>query len=150
MNDQVKNKRGISLSTQILIGLTFGLFVGIFFGEKASALAIVGRAYIGLIQMTILPYMVVSLIGGIGHLSYDSADRRAGPARVLAIWLSSSSLSCHWRFRPAMVALFTARAWYRPPWRISSIFTFPPILSARWPAPSSPPLRCSVSSWEWH
>ena len=51
MNDQAKNKKGISLSTQILIGLTLGLFVGLFLGEKASALAIVGRAYIGLIQM---------------------------------------------------------------------------------------------------
>ena len=77
MNDQVKNKRGISLSTQILIGLTFGLFVGIFFGEKASALAIVGRAYIGLIQMSILPYMVVSLMLGIGSLSYEKAGKLA-------------------------------------------------------------------------
>jgi Na+/H+-dicarboxylate symporter len=77
MNDQVKNKRGISLSTQILIGLTFGFFVGIFFGEKASALAIVGRAYIGLIQMSILPYMVVSLMLGIGSLSYEKAGKLA-------------------------------------------------------------------------
>jgi len=46
MKDQVKNKRGISLSTQILIGLTFGLFVGLFFGDKASVLAIVGKAYL--------------------------------------------------------------------------------------------------------
>jgi len=53
MNDQVKNKRGISLSTQILIGLTLGLFVGLFLGDKASALVIVSRAYIGLIQMSI-------------------------------------------------------------------------------------------------
>jgi Na+/H+-dicarboxylate symporter len=52
MNDQVKNKRGISLSTQILIGLTLGLFVGLFFGDKASALAIISKAYIGLIQMS--------------------------------------------------------------------------------------------------
>ena len=44
MNDQVKNKRGISLSTQILIGLAFGLFFGLFFGEKASVLAIVGKS----------------------------------------------------------------------------------------------------------
>jgi Na+/H+-dicarboxylate symporter/ABC-type amino acid transport substrate-binding protein len=77
MNEQVKNKRGISLSTQILIGLTLGLLVGLFFGEKASALAIVGRAYISLIQMSILPYMVVSLMLGIGSLSYEKAGRLA-------------------------------------------------------------------------
>jgi Na+/H+-dicarboxylate symporter len=88
MNDQVKNKRGISLSTQILIGLTFGLFVGIFFGEKASVLAIVGKAYIGLIQMSILPYMVVSLMLGIGSLSYEKAGKLAitGGIVLVASW----------------------------------------------------------------
>jgi Na+/H+-dicarboxylate symporter len=70
MSDPAKDKRGISLSTQILIGLTLGLIVGLFLGEKASPLAIVGRAYIGLIQMSILPYMVVALMLGIGSLSY--------------------------------------------------------------------------------
>ena len=77
MNDQVKNIRGISLSTQILIGLSLGLFVGLFFGEKASVLAIVGKAYVGLIPMSILPYMVVSLMLGIGSLSYEKAGRLA-------------------------------------------------------------------------
>jgi len=88
MNDQVKNKRGISLSTQILIGLTVGLFVGIFFGEKASVLAIIGRAYIGLIQMSILPYMVVSLMLGIGSLSYEKAGKLAitGGIVLVASW----------------------------------------------------------------
>jgi Na+/H+-dicarboxylate symporter len=77
MNDLAKNKRGISLSTQILIGLTLGLFVGLFLGDKASALAIVGKAYIGLIQMSILPYMIVSLMLGIGSLSYEKAAKLA-------------------------------------------------------------------------
>ena len=88
MNDQVKNKRGISLSTQILIGLTLGLFIGLFFGDKASALAIVSRAYIGLIQMSILPYMVVSLMLGIGSLSYKKAGNLAitGGIVLVASW----------------------------------------------------------------
>jgi len=88
MNDQVKNKRGISLSTQILIGLTLGLFVGLFLGDKASALVIVSRAYIGLIQMSILPYMVVSLMLGIGSLSYEKAGNLAitGGIVLLVSW----------------------------------------------------------------
>ena len=88
MNDQMKNKKGISLSTQILIGLSFGLFIGVFFGEKASVLAIVGRAYIGLIQMSILPYMVVSLMLGIGSLSYEKAGNLAitGGIVLVASW----------------------------------------------------------------
>jgi Na+/H+-dicarboxylate symporter len=88
MNDQAKNKKGISLSTQILIGLMLGFFVGLFLGEKASALAIVGRAYIGLIQMSILPYMVVSLMLGIGSLSYEKAGKLAitGGIVLVASW----------------------------------------------------------------
>ena len=88
MNNQVKNKKGISLSTQILIGLTLGLFAGLFFGDKASALAIVGKAYIGLIQMSILPYMVVSLMLGIGSLSYEKASKLAitGGVVLVASW----------------------------------------------------------------
>jgi len=88
MNDKAKNKKGISLSTQIIIGLTLGLFVGFFLGEKASALAIVGRAYIGLIQMSILPYMIVSLMLGIGSLSYEKARKLAitGGIVLVASW----------------------------------------------------------------
>jgi Na+/H+-dicarboxylate symporter len=88
MNDLAKNKRGISLSTQILIGLTLGLFVGLFLGDKASALAIVGKAYIGLIQMSILPYMIVSLMLGIGSLSYEKAAKLAitGGIVLVASW----------------------------------------------------------------
>jgi Na+/H+-dicarboxylate symporter/ABC-type amino acid transport substrate-binding protein len=88
MSDQAKSKNGISLSTQILIGLALGLFVGLFFGEKASALAIVGKAYIGLIQMSILPYMVVSLMLGIGSLSYEKAGKLAitGGIVLVASW----------------------------------------------------------------
>jgi Na+/H+-dicarboxylate symporter/ABC-type amino acid transport substrate-binding protein len=88
MNDQVKNKWGISLSTQIVIGLALGIFVGLFFGDKASVLAIVGRAYIGLIQMSILPYMIVSLMLGIGSLSYEKAAKLAitGGIVLVASW----------------------------------------------------------------
>ena len=88
MSDQAKSKKGISLSTQILIGLIIGLLTGLFFGDKASVLAIVGKAYIGLIQMSILPYMVVSLMFGIGSLSYAKAGKLAitGGFVLVASW----------------------------------------------------------------
>ena len=94
MNDKAKNKKGISLSTQILIGLTLGLLVGLFFGDKASVLAIVGKAYVGLIQMSILPYMVVSLMLGIGSLSYEKAGKLAitGGIVLVASWLMAFAI----------------------------------------------------------
>jgi Na+/H+-dicarboxylate symporter/ABC-type amino acid transport substrate-binding protein len=89
MDKQKQHRFRPSLSTLILIGLAGGIATGLFFGEMVSGLKLVGRAYIGLIQMTILPYMVVSLIGGIGHLSYDSAKRLAltGGLVLLGSWL---------------------------------------------------------------
>jgi Na+/H+-dicarboxylate symporter/ABC-type amino acid transport substrate-binding protein len=94
MSNQAKSKKGISLSTQILIGLALGLFFGLFFGDKASTLAIVGKAYIGLIQMSILPYMVVSLMLGIGSLTYEKAAKLAitGGIVLVASWFLSFAI----------------------------------------------------------
>ncbi len=79
----------LTLSTSILIGLALGLVCGLFFGEMCAWLGIVGRAYIGLLQMSILPYMMVSLMGGIGSLSASKAIRLSVTAGVvlLASWL---------------------------------------------------------------
>ncbi len=89
-----KIKRAFRFPPQILIGLSLGLLVGLFFGDKASALAIVGRAYIGLIQMSILPYMVVSLMLGIGSLSYEKAGKLAitGGIVLVASWFMAFAI----------------------------------------------------------
>ncbi len=72
-----KSRSRTSLSQRILIGLILGILTGLFLGEYAAHLAIIGRAYIGLLQMSILPYMVVSLMGGIGGLGYNKAKKLA-------------------------------------------------------------------------
>ena len=64
-----KTKPRLSLSTMILIGLGLGIACGIFFGEYCGFLSIIGDAFIQLLQMTILPYIIASLILGIGGLS---------------------------------------------------------------------------------
>ena len=67
----------LSLSTRIIAGLGLGIFVGLFFGEPAAALQPVADIYIRLMQMTVLPYMVMSLIVGFGQLEADEAKRLA-------------------------------------------------------------------------
>lgn len=62
-----------SLSTSILIGLVSGIATGIFFGELCAPLQVVGDGFIKLLQMTILPYIVVSLI--LGALEVSMRDR---------------------------------------------------------------------------
>ena len=63
----------MSLSTKIFIGLFVGIFTGLFFGESAEILKYGEEAFVLLLQMTVLPYIVVSLISGLGNLSYDKA-----------------------------------------------------------------------------
>ncbi|WDI43073.1 cation:dicarboxylate symporter family transporter [Bremerella sp. P1] len=80
-----KRKFRLNLSTSILIGLTLGILCGVFFGESCAWLGIIGRAYVGLLQMSILPYMMVSLIGGIGTLVAAKAIRLALTAGLVLL-----------------------------------------------------------------
>jgi len=77
-----------SLSTSILSGLVLGVATGIFFGEYCAPLQIVGDGFVKLLQMTILPYIVVSLILGIGSLNAKQARSMAlkGGQLLLLFW----------------------------------------------------------------
>ncbi len=77
-----------SLTTWILLGLGLGVVTGLFLGEHAAPLQPIGNAFIRLLQMSVLPYITVSLVAGFGRLSYDEAKTlgiRAG-AMLLLIW----------------------------------------------------------------
>jgi Na+/H+-dicarboxylate symporter/ABC-type amino acid transport substrate-binding protein len=68
-----KEKRKISLSGLILIAFLLGVGAGLFFGESAAVLQIMGRVFFQLLQMTILPYITFSLIANLGALSPATA-----------------------------------------------------------------------------
>jgi len=82
-------KPRINLSTAILLSLGIGILVGIFFGESVGFLHIVGDAFIKLLQMTVLPYVTVSLIAGLGGLDYKAAGSifKYGGMAILTLWL---------------------------------------------------------------
>ncbi len=48
---------------RVITALVLGISTGIFVGEPAGNLEILGNAYIRLLQMTVLPYVLVSIIG---------------------------------------------------------------------------------------
>ncbi len=85
MSSDTKKRFRLSLSTYILIGLLLGVFCGLFFGEYVGGLQIVGDAFIKLLQMSILPYIVVSLVAGIGGLRFDQAKALARKAGLLLL-----------------------------------------------------------------
>ncbi|MGI9330680.1 MAG: cation:dicarboxylate symporter family transporter [Gammaproteobacteria bacterium] len=69
--------RGPGLGVQVFIGFALGISCGVFFGEMAAILSPVGRAYVRLLQMTIIPYITVSLISSLGRLTPNQASRIA-------------------------------------------------------------------------
>jgi Na+/H+-dicarboxylate symporter/ABC-type amino acid transport substrate-binding protein len=79
-----------SLSTWIFIGLGLGVLCGLFFGELCLPLKFVGRAFIMLLQMGVFPYMVVTLIQGVGSLSTEDAKLMAGKgsAMLVLFWIA--------------------------------------------------------------
>jgi len=76
-----------SLATQVFIGVAAGVAVGLFFGEMVGWMKVAGDAFILLLQMTVLPYVTVSLIAGMGRLTYDEAGRMARSAGVILLVL---------------------------------------------------------------
>ena len=97
MATETKKKFRLSLSGSILLGFVLGILCGLFFGEYCAGLKIFGDAFIKLLQMSILPYIVISLIVGIGRLSYQEA-------KVLAI-KAGSLLLVFWGIALAVIFL---------------------------------------------
>ena len=63
-------------------------------GEYCAGLQVVGHAYVGLLQMTVLPYLVISLIAKMGRLDVDQA-RKLGftaVAVLLILWVIGVAL----------------------------------------------------------
>jgi len=78
----------MSFSKRILIGLSAGIAVGLFFGEVVSPLKIVADGFVKLLQMTVLPYLIISIISSLGSLTYADARRlglRVGGVMV-SLW----------------------------------------------------------------
>lgn len=67
--------KNLSLSTKVLLGVVFGVATGLFFGDRVAWMSVVGNVFIGLLQMTVLPYIMISLIVNIGRLSLEDGRK---------------------------------------------------------------------------
>ncbi|MCU7959575.1 MAG: cation:dicarboxylase symporter family transporter [gamma proteobacterium symbiont of Bathyaustriella thionipta] len=81
----------ISPFQRVILSLVAGIIVGLLLGNTAGKLEIVGTAYIRLLQMTVLPYILFSLIGGLGQLNMDMARRigMVGAGLILFLWTTT-------------------------------------------------------------
>ena len=81
----------MTLSKQILLGLAAGVAVGLFFGEKVALLELPAKAFVQLLQVTVLPYVIGSLIVGVARGTPAQARRLAskGGLALLLLWALS-------------------------------------------------------------
>jgi hypothetical protein len=64
-------------TTMIVAGIVSGLAWGLFFGESGAWVRWVGDAYVGLLQMTVLPFVALSLTSNAGRLTAGESGRLA-------------------------------------------------------------------------
>jgi len=66
---------GISLPVRILLGAMAGVLTGLLFGEKAAVVSFLGDAYVQLLVMCVYPYLIASLLHGLGKLDSRTSMR---------------------------------------------------------------------------
>jgi Na+/H+-dicarboxylate symporter/ABC-type amino acid transport substrate-binding protein len=104
---------GDRLFRRILLGLTLGISVGLLVGERTAPLGIVADGFIKLLQINVLPYMLGSLIAGLGSLTQAESRQLARHAgRVLVpLWMTTMLLvvALSFAFPP-----FDGTEWFDP------------------------------------
>ena len=85
----VKLYNKMSPFLRVIVTVILGIITGIVVGEPAGHLEIIGNTYIRLLQMTVLPYILVSIVGGLGRLDADMAANIGIKAVkvILLVWL---------------------------------------------------------------
>jgi Na+/H+-dicarboxylate symporter/ABC-type amino acid transport substrate-binding protein len=79
------------LSKRILLGVILGIATGLVLGDAASVLQPVADGFVRLLQMTVLPYVTVAIITGLGSLDPSLAKRlgKGVGAVLLLLWAAA-------------------------------------------------------------
>jgi Na+/H+-dicarboxylate symporter len=88
MTANAKPRLRLSLASRIFLGLGLGIIASIVFGETLAFLDPVGTAFIQLLKMTVLPYIIVTLVASLGSLHYAEAKSLAMKVGglLLVVW----------------------------------------------------------------
>ena len=78
----------VTPSTRVLLGLLLGIVSGVLFGEMVAWMQFPGDVFIKLLQVTVIPFISVSLITGLGRLRYEEVKALAlrGGGVLLCAW----------------------------------------------------------------
>ncbi|MEM7121881.1 MAG: cation:dicarboxylase symporter family transporter [Pseudomonadota bacterium] len=75
----------------VVIGAVAGIAVGVFFGDRVEMLNPIGETYVRLMEIVVFPYIICSLLHGLGRLAPDTAWRlfRCGWHVFVLVWGST-------------------------------------------------------------
>ncbi|MHC5010818.1 MAG: cation:dicarboxylate symporter family transporter, partial [Planctomycetota bacterium] len=87
-DDEARARKNSGLSRRIVLALVGGIACGVFLGEICAPLQVIGDIYIGLMQMTVLPYIILALVASIGRLSFRQSKAlfSRGLVFLLLLW----------------------------------------------------------------
>jgi Na+/H+-dicarboxylate symporter len=79
----------MNLASWVLVGGLVGVLAGITFGERCAVLSPIGFTYVGLLQAAVYPYLICSLLQGLGSLEPGKAWRlfKSGWIFYVAVWV---------------------------------------------------------------
>ena len=79
----------------VLVGAVAGIFCGVFFGDNARVLQPIGDIYAKLLKVAVYPYLVCSLLYGLGRITPSAAWRLFRSAWIfyVAIWVVTIPLA---------------------------------------------------------
>lgn len=86
----------LKLTIRVLLGCFLGIFAGIFFGKYALYLHPVGSVFIMLMQSVVYPYIIASLLHGLGSLSPEVAKKLFKKTGLLYLLFIVISISLIW------------------------------------------------------
>jgi Na+/H+-dicarboxylate symporter len=111
-NPPAPAKRKSRLFLMILLGAGLGILCGLFFGDHTARLRVVGDAYVGLLRMSVLPYIIVALLANLGKLSLYQGRRLFVEGGLVMLVLWAIGLHGVWVFAHAL-----------PEWKAGSFFS---------------------------
>ena len=120
----------MQITKRIFVGLFAGFLCGIFFGDLCRVLQPAAAAFVKLMQMAVIPYVVVSIIAGIGALEAGEARAvaRRGGALMAFLWLAGILIffSMQFAFPPRTTGAFYSAAVVQRPEAADILGTFIP------------------------
>jgi proton glutamate symport protein len=81
-------KHSYNLPIWVAVGSLSGITAGVFFGEHCRVFSSIGSAYVMFLQAVVYPYIICSLLHGLGRLSPSSAKRllKKGWIFLVFVW----------------------------------------------------------------